>query len=96
LRCSGDEDRATQPFRRPALARAIKAQGDVAVELAELEWADASLLLDLVMLARRLRAEGRTLVLRDPQAPVAALLALGRLDRMPAVRVERSREPVLA
>jgi anti-anti-sigma regulatory factor len=96
LRCSGDEDRATQPRRRPALVRAIKAKGDLLVDLADLSWADASLMLDLVMLARRLRSQDRALVLRDPQPQIAALLELGSLDRLPAVRIERSRQPVLA
>jgi anti-anti-sigma regulatory factor len=96
LRCSGDEDRATQPERRPALVRAIKAQGDVVVDLGELSRADASLMLDFVMLARRLRAQGRALVLRDPQPQIAALLELGSLDRLSAVRIEHSRQPVYA
>jgi anti-anti-sigma regulatory factor len=73
--------------------RAIKAQGDLVVDLAELAWADASLMLDFVMLARRLRAQGRTLVLRNPQPQVTALLELGSLDRLSAVRIERPREP---
>jgi anti-anti-sigma regulatory factor len=90
LRCSGDEDRATQARRRQALVRAIKARADVVVDLAELSWADASLMLDFVMLARRLRAQGRILALRDPQPQIAALVQLVGLDRMPDVRIERS------
>jgi len=90
LRCRGDEDRATQARRRPALTRALRAESDVVVELAELAWADASLMLDLVMLARRLRVEGRTLALRDAQPQIMALIELVGLDRTAGVRLERS------
>jgi anti-anti-sigma regulatory factor len=95
LRCSGDEDRTTQALRRQAFARAITARGDVAVELAELAWADSSLMLDLVMLARRMRARERTLLLLDAQPQIRALIELVGLDRLPGVRVEAS-APVVA
>jgi anti-anti-sigma regulatory factor len=95
LRCSGDEDRATQARRRQALVRAMKARTDVVVDLSELSWADVSLMLDFVTLARRLRVQGFTLALRDPQPQIAALLELVGLDRVPDVRIERS-EPVYA
>lgn len=90
LRCCGDEDRTTQARRRQALVRAIKARTDVVVDLSELAWADVSLMLDFVTLARRLRVQGFTLVLRDPQPQIAALLELVGLDRVPSVRIERS------
>jgi len=95
LRCSGDEDRTTQARRRQALVRAIKAHTDVSVDLAELSWADVSLMLDFVTLARRLRVQGFELALRNPQPQIAALLELVGLDRVPGVRIERS-EPVYA
>ncbi len=95
LRCSGDEDRTTQARRRQALVRAIKARTDVAVDLGDLTWADVSLMLDFVTLARRLRVQGFTLALRNPQPQIAALLELVGLDRVPGVRIERS-EPVFA
>ena len=61
LRCRGDEDRTTQGSRRQALTRAIRAQTDVVVDLSELVFADPSLMVDLAMLARRLRtAAGRS------------------------------------
>lgn len=90
LRCSGDEDRATQARRRPALARAIKAQSDVVIDLSELTWADASLMLDFMMLARRLRADGRAVALCNAQPQIVALIELVGLDRLPAVRVDRA------
>lgn len=90
LRCSGDEDRATQARRRPALARAIKAPADVAIDLTDLTWADASLMLDFVMLARRLRAQGRTVALRNAQPQIIALIELVGLDRLQGVFVERA------
>jgi anti-anti-sigma regulatory factor len=95
LRCCGDEDRTTQARRRQALVRAMKAPADVVVDLAELSWADVSLMLDFVTLARRLRVQGHTLALRDPQPQIAALLELVGLDRVPAVRIEHS-QPVYA
>ena len=97
LRCVGDEDRATQARRRQAFVRAITAKDDVVVELAELGWADASLMLDLLMLARRMRARGHTLLLRDAQPQILALLELVGLDRLPGVCLEQSpQEPVAA
>ena len=93
LRCCGDEDRTTQARRRQALVRAIKARTDVVVDLAELSWADVSLMLDFVTLARRLRVQGLTLALRNPQPQIAALLELVGLDRVPGVRIEHA-EPV--
>jgi anti-anti-sigma regulatory factor len=70
--------------------RAIKAKTDVVVDLSELSWADASLMLDFVMLARRLRAQERTMALRDAQPQIVALIELIGLDRLPGVRIERS------
>jgi len=90
LRCCGDEDRATQARRRQAFVRAITAKADVAVELGDLSWADTSLMLDLLMLARRMRARGHTLLLRDAQPQILALLELVGLDRLPGVRLEHS------
>ncbi|HEX4806552.1 MAG TPA: STAS domain-containing protein [Conexibacter sp.] len=95
LRCSGDEDRTTQARRRQALVRAMKAPADVAVDLAELSWADVSLMLDFVTLARRLRVQGLTLSLRGPQPQISALLELVGLDRVPGVRIEQG-EPAYA
>jgi anti-anti-sigma factor len=94
LRCSGDEDRATQARRRQALVRAIKARTDVVVDLDELSWADVSLMLDFVTLARRLRVQGHTLALRNPQPQIAMLLELVGLDRVAGVRIERA-QPAL-
>lgn len=95
MRCSGDEDRSTQARRRQALVRAIKARTDIAVDLSELSWTDVSLMLDFVTLARRLRVQGLTLALRDPQPQVVALLELVGLDRIPDVRIVHS-TPVVA
>lgn len=80
----------TQARRRPALARAIKCEADVVVDLTELTWADASLMLDFMMLARRLRAQGRGLALCGAQPQIVALIELVGLDRLPGVRVDRA------
>jgi len=88
LRCRGDEDRATQGYRRQALARAIRARRDVVIDLSDLSFADSSLMLDFAVLARRLRAEGRSVLLRDAQPQVATLIEMVGLHRLPGVRVE--------
>jgi anti-anti-sigma regulatory factor len=91
LRCSGDEDRATQGLRRPALFRALRSQGgDVIVDMSALSFADTSLMLDLAMLSRRLRTRGRAILLRRPQPQVRTLIELVGLDRLPGVHLEGS------
>ncbi|HEY3726893.1 MAG TPA: STAS domain-containing protein [Solirubrobacteraceae bacterium] len=88
LRCCGDEDRTTQGSRRRALTRAIRAQADVIVDLSDLVFADSSLMLDLAMLARRLRTQGRALRLRDAQPQIRRLIEIVGLHRMPGVKLE--------
>jgi anti-anti-sigma regulatory factor len=87
LRCWGDEDLATQALRRTALARAKKAEGDVAVDLSGLVFADSSLVFDLAILAQRLRGQDRSLLLRDAQPQIARLLEHVGLPRQPGVQV---------
>jgi len=88
LRCRGDEDRTTQGSRRQALTRAIRAQGDVTVDLSELVFADTSLMLDLAMLARRLRTQGLAILLRGAQPQIRMLIELVGLHRLPGVSLE--------
>ncbi len=87
LVCSGDEDRSTQSRRRRALSRALKAKDVVTVDLTQLAWADASLMLDLAMVARRLRGAGAGLVLRGAQPQIQRLIELVGLHRLPGVQV---------
>ena len=87
LRCCGTEDRATQSHRRQALSQAISAPADVVVDLSELNFADPSLMLDLAMLARRLRKAGWQLVLQDAQPDISALIEYVGLHRLPGVQV---------
>jgi anti-anti-sigma regulatory factor len=88
LRCCGDEDRSTQGCRRQAVVRALHAQTDVIVDLTELAFADSSVMLDLAVLARRLRAHGREILVRGAQPQVLALIKHVGLYRLPAVRFE--------
>jgi anti-anti-sigma factor len=88
LRCCGDEDRSTQGSRRQALVRAIRAQSDVTVDLSELAFADSSVMLDLAVLARRLRVRGRELLVCGAQPQVLALIKHVGLHRLPAVRFD--------
>jgi anti-anti-sigma factor len=95
LRCSGDEDRSTQSLRRRALSRALNSASDVGVDLSGLVFADSSLMLDLVMVARRLRKHGHRLVLYSAQPQIHRLIELVGIDRLPGVVVEQA-EPALA
>lgn len=90
LRCAGDEDRSTQGTRRRAITRALKSSSssDVVVDLRDLGFADPSLMLDLAMLARRLRHCGRCLLLRNAQPQICSLIELVGLDRLPGVRID--------
>lgn len=88
LRCWGEEDRATQGRRRTALSRALKARADVVVELRELDFADPSLMVDLAMLARRLRRRGRELWLQGAQPQITRLIERVGLHRLDGVRLD--------
>jgi anti-anti-sigma regulatory factor len=87
LWCSGDEDRCTQGHRRGAFARALRAPADVAVDMGELCFADPSLMLDLAMLARRLRHRGRQVLIRGAQPQIATLIERTGLHRLEGVCV---------
>jgi anti-anti-sigma regulatory factor len=70
------------------MIRAIRAQTDVVVDLSELVFADPSLMVDFAMLARRLRASGRKILLRDAQPQIQRLIELVGLHRLPGVKLE--------
>lgn len=75
----------TSGGRRRALSRALKCGRDVDVDLRGLSFADSSLMLDLALLARRLRQQGRGLRLNSPQPHIRKLIELMGLDRLPSV-----------
>jgi anti-anti-sigma regulatory factor len=75
-------------LRRRALSAALTAPRDVCVDLSALRFADPSLMIDLAVLAQRLRARGRAVRLRAPQPQVRTLIGLVGLDRQPAVALE--------
>ena len=85
---TGEEDRTTSARRRRALSAALRAPRDVLVDLSQLRFADPSLMVDLAVLAQRLRAKGRAMRLRGPQPQIRTLIELVGLDRQPAVAVE--------
>src|SRR3954464_15549495 len=72
--CAGDEDRSTQSLRRQALSRALNAPGTVLVDLHELVFADPSLMVDLAMVARRLRQAGSEMLLRGAQPQILRVI----------------------
>jgi anti-anti-sigma factor len=83
---TGDEDRATQSLRRRPLSRAlVSGRNEVTVDLSGLAFADASLMLDLAMLARRLRHAGGRMIVRDAQPHIQRLIEIVGLDRLPGV-----------
>jgi anti-anti-sigma regulatory factor len=90
--CTGDEDRSTQSLRRPALSRAFRAGGTVFVDLHELAFADPSLMVDLALVARRLRQADGILRIRGAQPQIQRLIELVGLHRLPGVVVD----PVVA
>lgn len=93
LRCYGDEDRSTQSLRRQALSRALCAPADVVVDLAQLAFADPSLMLDFAMIARRLRKAGRELILRGAQPDISVLIEYVGLHRLPGVTIAPAATP---
>jgi anti-anti-sigma factor len=95
LRCCGDEDIATQGCRRAALSRALAARTDVVVDLGELTFADSSLMLDLAIVARRLRMAGRRLHLRNAQPQVWRVIEIVGVHRLPGVVLD-GHTPALA
>ena len=84
---SGDEDRNTQGTRRTALSRSLAAKEDLRVDLSDLRFADPTLMVDLAMIARRLRAAGRHLILVGPQPHIVALIEMVGLHRMDGIDV---------
>ncbi len=70
------------------MARAIRSQSDVVVDLTDLVFADPSLMLDLAMLARRLRTHGRAILLRGAQPQIWTLIEVVGLHRLPGVKFE--------
>jgi anti-anti-sigma regulatory factor len=63
------------------------------VDLSDLAFADPSLMLDLAVLARRLRVRGREILIRGAQPQIRTLIELVGLHRLPGVRVEADWEP---
>jgi anti-anti-sigma regulatory factor len=66
----------------------LKASRDVIVDLSDLRFADPSVMIDLAVLAQRLRAQGRTLWLAGAQPNIRTLIETVGLHRLPAVRVD--------
>lgn len=58
------------------------------VDLSELRFADPSLMIDLAILAQRLRAQGRTLWLSGASPNIRRLIQTVGLHRLPGVRLD--------
>jgi anti-anti-sigma regulatory factor len=57
----------------------------VVVDLSQLTFADTSLVVDLALIARRLRGRGRRLLLADAQPQVWRVISVVGLNRLPGV-----------
>lgn len=58
------------------------------MDLSGLVFADTSLMVDLAMVARRLRKAGRRLRLQGPQPQIRKLIEIVGLDRLAGVSIE--------
>ena len=58
------------------------------MDLSGLSFADTSLMLDLAMVARRLRQAGRRMTLRGAQPQIQRLVEMVGLHRLPGVSAE--------
>ena len=58
--------------------------------MTELGFADTSLMLDLAMIARRLRAGGREILVTGAQPQIKALIELVGLHRLDGIKIEAS------
>jgi anti-anti-sigma regulatory factor len=58
------------------------------VDLRDLTFADSSFILDVAIVARRLRRTGRLLLVRHPQPQVWRVIEMVGLHRLPGVVVE--------
>jgi len=58
------------------------------VDLTDLSFADASLMVDLAMVARRIRQAGGHMTLRGAQPHIRRLVELVGLDRLPGVAAD--------
>jgi anti-anti-sigma regulatory factor len=67
------------------MSRALAARTDVIVDMRELTFADSSLMVDLAMVARRLRIAGRRLHLRNAQPQVRRVIEIVGVHRLPGV-----------
>ena len=61
------------------------AESDLLVDLRDLSFADTSLMLDLAIVARRLRRAGHAMRLCGPQPQVGRVIEIVGLDRLPSV-----------
>ena len=75
------------------MVRALRAQTNVVVDLSELAFADSSVMLDLAVLARRLRTRGREILVCGAQPQVMLLIKHVGLQRLPAIRFEPALAP---
>lgn len=73
------------------MSRALGAGRDVVVDLRDLTFADSSLMLDLAMVARRLRFAGRRLYVRGAQPQVWHVIEMVGLHRLPGVVADSDR-----
>lgn len=70
------------------MSRALAVKDDLLVDLSGLSFADASVMLDLAMVARRLRRAGKGMLVCGATPQIAKLIEIVGLHRMPGVTVQ--------
>jgi anti-anti-sigma regulatory factor len=80
-------------LRRPALSRALHAGGTLLVDVHGLVFADPSLMVDIAMVARRVRQAGGVVRIRGAQPQIMRLIEIVGLHRLPGVIVDQAPLP---
>jgi anti-anti-sigma factor len=88
---SGEADRATLHVVREVLADVIAGEGDVVVDLAQVEFIDTAALRVVLQAREALKGSGRHLTLRSPSRSAGRLLGLLGLGHLagPPLSIER-------
>jgi anti-anti-sigma regulatory factor len=70
------------------MSRALVVKSDLLVDLSGLSFADPSVMVDLAMVARRLRRAGKRMLVCGAAPQIVTLIEIVGLHRMPGVTVQ--------
>jgi anti-sigma B factor antagonist len=91
FRLSGELDISNSEHVSEVLVEALRAEGDLTLDISALTFVDSSGIRTLVQAARELEGRGR-LILRDPQVPVLRVIELMGLRRLPNLEIVDPRQ----